>query len=373
MIGLYIHIPFCQSRCIYCDFVSSTLSQEWQAKYLRALEDEMFLRSKEMGEPVARTIYIGGGTPSQLSPQNLAGLMDALQRHFTWQPDCEFTLEANPDDITPAFISCLRDTPVNRISMGIQSTDDSVLRFLRRRHTARQAFDAIGQLQEAGYENISGDLIYGLPHQSLEMFEGDLKALLQTGIPHLSAYALQYEPGTPLYQMLQQGEIPAEDEEHSLRCYEMLMDFTAQAGMEHYEISNFARSGYRSRHNSSYWQGRPYLGLGAGAHSYDGRFIRRANTANIRTYMEGRHEAETEILGKDELYDERVMLGLRTAEGICLQALEQDFGTDKLLYLLRMAAPHLLRGTLIKKGEHLVLARKGLFVSDDIISSLMSD
>lgn len=373
MIGVYIHIPFCQSRCIYCDFVSTTLGQEWQARYLRALENEMSLRSNEMGTSIARTIYIGGGTPSQLSAQALATLMDALQKYFTWQKDCEFTLEANPDDITPAFIDSLRNTPVNRISMGIQSTDDKMLQFLHRRHTARQAFEAIERLQQAGYGNISGDLIYGLPHQSMEMFEADLTALLQTGIPHLSAYALQYEPGTALYRMMEHGEIPAEDEEHSLRCYETLMNLTAQAGMEHYEISNFARPGYRSRHNSSYWQGLPYLGLGAGAHSYDGHNIRRANTTNVRDYIAEHNESETETLSTEERYDERIMLGLRTAEGIHLPLLEQDFGTDKLQYLLRMAQPHLLRGTLTKKGEHLVLARKGLFVSDDIIASLMSD
>lgn len=372
MTGIYVHIPFCQSRCIYCDFVSSTLGHEWQARYIRALEREMRARSTENGAALARTIYIGGGTPSQLTPENLRALFGIIEEDFTFAPDAEFTLEANPDDITPEFVALLRESPVNRVSMGIQSTDDAVLRFLRRRHTADQALRAIRLLQDAGLTNLSGDLIYGLPGQTEAMFRKDLETLLNTGLPHLSAYALQYEEGTALHQMLKEGKIPPEDEELSLRCYQTLMDRTAERGLEHYEISNFARPGFRSRHNSSYWQGIPYLGFGAGAHSYDGQRTRRANTSKIQDYIKGA-APEEEVLTDDELYDERVMLGLRTREGISLTQLEQDFGPAMLRHLLRRARPWLVSGKLKKAGEQLVLTREGLFVSDAIIADLMAD
>ncbi len=373
MTGLYIHIPFCQSRCIYCDFVSSTLGAEWQARYIQALEREMQERRQENGPALARTIYIGGGTPSQLSPQNLSALFEIIKQNFSFSSEAEFTLEANPDDITPAFIKLLRQSPVNRISMGIQSTDNRTLRFLRRRHTAEQALQAISLLQEAGFHNLSGDLIYGLPGQTAEMFEKDLDTLLDTGIPHLSAYALQYEPGTALYRMMEKGDIPPEDEELSLRCYRLLIDRTAARGMQHYEISNFALPGMHSRHNSSYWQGLPYLGIGAGAHSYDGQRTRRANTADIQAYISGKARPEEEVLTDDERYDERVMLGLRTCQGIDLERLEADFGSHMLRHLMRHARPYTDSGRLKKAGEQLVLTREGLFISDAIISALLAD
>ncbi len=372
MFGVYIHIPFCRSRCVYCDFVSTTFGHEWQRRYVEVLLSEMQLRREELGTPRARTIYIGGGTPSQLSADVLMQLIDGIQRNFTWDADCEFTLEANPDDVTPQFVQLLADTPVNRVSMGVQSTDDEVLRFLRRRHTAEQALQAIERLQQAGLTNVSADLIYGLPHQTLDMFRQDVATLLATGIPHLSAYALQYEEGTPLYAMLERGEVPSEDEEYSLRCYEMLMDMTHEAGLHHYEISNFARTDMHSRHNSSYWQGLPYLGLGAGAHSYDGKSVRRANTGDVKAYINGQNDLEVEYLSKTELYDERVMLSLRTRQGLDLRQLQEDFGIAMRQHCERMAAPFVERGMLQKKSEHLVLARKALFVSDDIITHLLA-
>ncbi len=372
MFGVYIHIPFCHSRCVYCDFVSTTLGREWQQRYVGALLREMRQRREELGVSRARTIYIGGGTPSQLSADVLMQLMEGIQRNFTWDADCEFTLEANPDDVTPHFVQLLADTPVNRVSMGVQSTDDNVLRFLRRRHTVEQALRAIESLQQAGLANISADLIYGLPHQSLDMFCQDVGVLLATGIPHLSAYALQYEEGTQLYAMQQRGEVPPEDEEHSLRCYEALMDMTHSTGLHHYEISNFARTGMHSRHNSSYWQGLPYIGLGAGAHSYDGQCTRRANTSDVKVYINGKNETEVEVLSRTELYDERVMLSLRTREGLDLEQLQRDFGLAMRQHCERMAMPHVERGMLQRKGEHLVLARKALFVSDDIITHLLA-
>lgn len=395
--GIYVHIPFCRSRCIYCDFYSTTLPQTWQAAYVEAVGRELELTLPSPSGQVcnATSIYLGGGTPSLLSPEALRRLFALLQRHVATLPGTEVTIEANPDDVTPEWVALLKETPVSRVSMGVQSLDDGILRTLRRRHTAAQARRAVSLLQEGGYHNLSLDLIYGLPGQTLAQFEADVRQLLALGIPHLSAYALQFEPGTALFRMKETGQVSEADEELSRACYERLIDLTAEAGLEHYEISNFARPGFRSRHNSAYWTGAPYIGLGAGAHSYDGARARSFNCKNIKDYIaainRGEHPSETEVLTDCERYDERVMLSLRTAEGLSLDRLEQDFGPERRRYCERMAAPHVARGTLTLRtlpgdgpadgghertakrpaGETLCLTRRGLFVSDDIISDLM--
>ena len=322
------------------------------------------------------SLYLGGGTPSQLTPEALRRLFLLVSQHVMLAPDAEVTIEANPDDVTPEWITLLKDTPVNRVSMGVQSLDDSILRTLHRRHTAQQTIDAVRLLQEAGYENLSLDLIYGLPGQTLQQFTADVERVLSLGIPHLSAYALQFEQGTPLYRMRETGQISEADEELSLNCYQTLIDLCKDAGLEHYEISNFARPGWRSRHNSSYWNNSPYIGLGAGAHSYDPQTRRRSyNCEDVQRYIrsinEGRRPAETELLDEDTCYNERVMLRLRTCEGLSLSDIEHDFGLARRQYCERMAQPHLLAGRVKKAGEALCLTRQGLFVSDDIISDLL--
>ncbi len=370
--SIYVHIPFCRSRCVYCDFASSTLGRGWQARYLRALASEVLARRYENGVPVAHTIYIGGGTPSVLPPETLTGLCYILSDAFQFAEGMEFTIEVNPDDVTPLLISTLRKTPVNRVSMGAQSLSDDILRFLRRRHTASQVFSAIQMLQDAGYTNLSVDLIYGIPNQTLAMFQSDVSRLLATGIPHLSAYALQIESGTPLGVMLKNGSIEEADEELSLACYTSLLDLTEKAGMEHYELSNFCLPGFHSRHNSVYWTSLPYLGFGAGAHSFDGVRTRKANTANIKDYVSGRWVAQREVLTEAELYDEHVMLALRTRRGLQLSRIKKHFGERMLNYLLLQAAPHIERGLLLRDDDTLRLARSSLFVSNDIIADLLA-
>ncbi|MBQ8968976.1 MAG: radical SAM family heme chaperone HemW [Bacteroidaceae bacterium] len=379
-LGLYIHIPFCRSRCIYCDFYSTTLPETWQMRYVEALRREMEMvqsRAMRLSADGLSTLYIGGGTPSLLSPHALRLLFEFVERNFTLQPQAEVTIEANPDDVTAEWVSRLRDTPVNRISMGVQSLDDDILRTLRRRHTAGQARQAVGLLHRAGYTNLSMDLIYGLPGQTRAQFGADVREVLSMGVPHLSAYALQFEEGTPLAEMKRQGTVDEADEELSLSCYLQLLDLTQEAGLEHYEISNFARPGFHSRHNSSYWTGAPYLGLGAGAHSYDGERTRSFNCADVRAYVEainqGRLPSEAEVLSEKERYDERVMLSLRTSQGLSLTAIGRDFGPAMRRHCECMAQPHLHAGRLQKKpDETLCLTRQGLFVSDDIISDLMA-
>ena len=375
MTGLYIHIPFCKSRCIYCGFYSTTAEQMKQA-YVDAVCREMELRKavyekegKDVGKTLA-TVYLGGGTPSQLSPTQLQQLFDTIARHYDVSDDAEITIECNPDDVTEAFAELLRSLPVNRVSMGAQTFDDDRLQFIHRRHTSEQVTTAIQRLREKGIHNISIDLMYGFPEETLEEWEYDIQQALALNVEHISAYALTYEEGTPLYRLLEEGKVKEIDEERSLAMYDRLIDRLQEAGYEHYEISNFARKGWRSRHNSSYWQLVPYIGIGAAAHSYDGR-RRQWNIADINSYInhiqQGIVPAEGELLDKDSRYNDHVMLALRTCEGLDLSTLD----SDERSYCEETAKKFVLDGLLVKTDNHLRLSRKGLFVSDMIMSELM--
>ena len=387
MPSVYIHIPFCQSRCIYCDFYSTTHINQ-QARYVDCLLREMDSRrdewqqlTKEAGEQektCARTllsIYIGGGTPSTLPPSLLEHLLQQTALRFAPEAGTEITLEANPDDVTPAWTEALRTTPVNRVSMGVQTFDDAALKTLGRRHTAGQAREAVRRLREAGYENLSLDLIYGLPGQDLEAWKRNVEEVVALGVPHVSAYSLMFEEGTPLTRMREEGKVREMDDETSWQCYEWLCRRLREAGYEHYEISNFALPGYHSRHNSGYWDGTPYLGYGAGAHSYDGKRQRRGNLPALMQYMErveGGSEDyyETERLSDDDLYNEFVMTRLRTAQGFMPEELERRFGTRVLHYCQKMMIPHLQQGNLIQRGNRVCLSERGIFVSNEVISDL---
>lgn len=367
--GIYIHVPFCQKRCIYCDFYSTTYGPEWKRFYVSALKQEMLLRRTEIDSSRVPSLYIGGGTPSQLSSSLLVEMFQAVMETFSLADDAEVTIEVNPDDVSSQLIAALRQTPVNRISMGVQTFSDDLLRFLNRRHTSAQALRAVRLFREAGYDNISLDLIYGLPGQSFENWTNDVRQLLSLDVPHLSAYALSYEEGTPLYNMLQDGKLSEAPEDLSWRMYEYLLDEVAAAGMEHYEISNFAKPGMHARHNSSYWNGSPYLGLGPGAHSYDGINIRRSNDTSLKDYVQATGDVphQTEILNSNELYDELVMTRMRTASGLPLAILTPE----QKSYCLRMSEPHINAGNLLREGDALRLSRKGIFISNSIISDLM--
>lgn len=367
--GIYIHVPFCQKRCIYCDFYSTTCGLEWKRSYISALKREMRLRRSEIDFSRVPSLYIGGGTPSQLPPDLLIELFQAVQDNYTLTEDAEVTIEVNPDDVTPSLIDALHQTPVNRISMGVQTFEDEMLRFLNRRHTSEQALQAVQLFRDAGYNNISLDLIYGLPGQTFEAWTCDVQQLLKLGVPHLSAYALSYENGTPLYKMLQEGKVSEVSDELSWRMYEYLMDEAAARGNEHYEISNFAKPGMRARHNSSYWDGSPYLGLGPGAHSYDGKNVRRSNNTSLEEYVSATADVphQVEVLSREEQYDEMIMTRLRTASGLRLPALTPEQED----YCLQMAEQHLRCGNLLRDGDTLRLSRKGIFISNSVISDLM--
>lgn len=371
MAGLYVHIPFCKSRCIYCDFYSTTREAEKEA-YVNALCREITARKRELAHTRVHTIYIGGGTPSLLSSEQLNHILCKLHEEYEVAEDAEVTVEMNPEDVINKGSGENEKVQVNRVSLGIQTFDEKLLRLLRRRHTAQTAVRAVRELQDTGFDNISIDLIYGLPGQTMELWERDLDKAFGLGVQHLSAYALSYEEGTPLWRMRQQGEVREVNEILSVNMFELLCRRAKEAGFLHYEISNFAQPGRRSRHNSSYWTGEPYLGFGPGAHSYDGRRIRRANNADLSAYLQAEVAPATfETLTNEELYDEAVMCGLRTARGIDLCEVERRFGLQRSDYLQQMAHPHIKAGRLVVEEGRLHLSEDALMVSDDIMSDLM--
>lgn len=374
MAGIYIHIPFCKTRCIYCDFYSTTHT-ELKHRYVQALCRELALRKDYLkGEPV-KTVYLGGGTPSQLDEADFRQIFTTLEQVYGLHDAEEITLEANPDDLTDDYTAMLQTLPFNRISMGIQTFDDPMLKLLNRRHTARQALEAVARCRKAGFGNISIDLIYGLPGETESRWTNDLQQAIGLGVEHISAYHLTYEEGTRIYRLLQQHAIREVDEDASLRFFGLLKDTLEQAGYVHYEISNFCRPGRHSRHNSAYWQGIPYLGCGPSAHSFDTR-TREWNTASLDRYLaaleSGQRSFEREELDLTTRYNEYVMTGLRTMWGISLDGLQRLFGEKLSRYCRKMAAPHLAAGLLAIDGDHLHLTRKGIFISDGLISDLFS-
>ena len=371
MAGIYIHIPFCASRCIYCAFYSTT-SLDLRQQYVDAVCRETGVRSRETG---VRSIYLGGGTPSQLTIPQLRQIFDTLYKYNNVAEDAEITIEVNPDDVTEAFAQNLRTLPVNRVSMGAQTFNDQRLRYLHRRHTAAQVAEAVERLRAAGIRNISIDLMYGFPDETLNNWTHDIDAALALHVEHLSAYCLSIEEGTPLHRMMNghngnSHPCVLPDEETERAMYYLLKDRLEAAGLEHYEISNFARPGFRSRHNSAYWNYTPYIGLGAAAHSFDGH-TRSWNVADIHQYIKGIERGErlfdSETIEGDTRYNDLLTTALRTREGLDLNLLS-DRQRD---YCLRCARRFIDDGLLSIHLGHLALTRRGLFISDMIISSLM--
>ena len=380
MAGLYIHIPFCKSRCIYCAFYSTTELQLRQ-RYVDALCREMETHPFPLPEGMSiDTIYLGGGTPSQLTIPQLQQLFHYINKVYSPPSirgvagsETEVTIEVNPDDVTEAFVEGLKTLPVNRVSMGAQTFDDERLHFLRRRHSASQVTEAVRRLRTAGIRNISIDLMYGFPNETISHWQRDIDAALALDVEHLSAYCLMIEEGTVLYEQMRNEKLEMSNdrtEELERQMYELLIDKLTAAGYEHYEISNFAKPGYCSRHNSSYWHDVPYIGLGAAAHSYYGT-CRQWNVADIHQYIEAIERGETayeqEHLDPDTRYNDRITVALRTSEGLDLTALPARHRA----YCIHEAQRFLDDGLLSLRDNHLVLTRKGLFVSDYIMSSLV--
>lgn len=367
--GLYIHVPFCKTRCIYCAFYSTTFTTI-RDKYVDAVCKEIELRLPASQQPV--TIYFGGGTPSQLSIEQLKQIMDAI--NLVKNREVEITIECNPDDMTDEYAQGLADIGFNRVSLGVQSFNDNYLKFLNRRHNSKKVFKAIEQIRNAGIDNISIDLMYGLPNQTLEHWQTDIDTAISLGVQHISCYCLTYEEDTPLYEKLMNGEVSEIDDELALQMYNSLIDKLTSAGFEHYEISNFALPCYRSQHNSSYWNGIPYIGIGAGAHSYDGK-TRSWNICDAKQYIRTLSSdkksplkaiSEGEILSEENLYNELIMTRLRTSDGLVLEEIPSKYRK----HFEANSSQYYKSGMLAKQNGICRITRKGLFISDSILSTL---
>lgn len=369
---IYIHIPFCKTRCIYCDFFSTT-QLELRDQYVNAVCKEIELTDKYLDGDTIHSIYFGGGTPSQLTPSQTGRILDTIQAHHPIAQNCETTIEINPDDVTESYVAALRSLHVNRVSLGIQTFHNDILRFIHRRHTSQQAIDAVRQLQANGFSNISIDLMFGFPGETLEDWLHDIEQALKMNVQHISAYSLMYEEGTKLYDLLTHQQIQEIDEELSRTMYQTLTERLKDAGYEHYEISNFAQPNYYSRHNSSYWNNTHYLGLGAGAHSYNGT-SRQNNISNLKEYIDDIHlgepRVEIETLSNDQKYNETVMTRLRTSKGLNTDSIKMNFGNDFYHHLMTTATPYLNIGLLKITDGNLSLTPKGIYISNDIIASL---
>lgn len=387
MAGIYIHIPFCKRRCLYCDFFSTT-QLERMKEYVNALITEITLRKDDTSEPI-HTIYIGGGTPSVLP---IAEIERILQVVGIAQKE-EITIELNPGDASIAYLRSLREIGITRLSIGIQSFQDSLLKRIGRRHNAQQAIEAVKLAQAAGFNNISIDLMYALPGQSITQWKEDIETALGLHIQHISSYGLIYEQGTALTKQLEAGIINAIDEEVENEMYDYLCQRLQQAGYVHYEVSNFALPGYEARHNSNYWNETLYIGIGAGSHSLlqnkDKTYIRSANPSDLDTYIQGvlacnlqqtdlANIRENDILRPEDVYNERIMLGLRTNKGIMLDTLftgcEHNLSFTDLRHSIENQIDVMIDQQLLRKdGNRIVATQQGIHILNQIIEKLMID
>lgn len=372
MSGIYVHIPFCKSKCIYCDFYSIAVSSLVD-DYCNALKKEIAFRSNQLTDRHIRTIYFGGGTPSMLEIGKIEGILSEIYNNYTVDSNSEITLEANPESLNAEYLHQLRQIGINRLSIGIQSFNDATLKFLKRRHTAKEAIESVLTAKKCGFDNISIDLIYGITGIDNKMWEKQLDTAFSLPISHLSCYCLGIEDNTLLHRYTAEDKYIPTDDESCLQQFLAFDSKVSENGFEHYEISNASKPNMRSRHNSSYWNRTEYLGLGPGAHSYYNG-IRAWNIANVKEYIKGISEGNmcltTETLSETDIFEENIMLGLRTSEGINLREIEQRFGREKVAEI-RTAISNLQPDLYQFDGNSFSLTPKGMFVSDSIIVELI--
>lgn len=376
MAGIYIHIPFCKQACYYCDFHFST-STKRKNELVEALCTELLLRKNEFGNETIETIYFGGGTPSLLSLAELNLIFTVIYKNFTVEANAEITLEANPDDLSLDKIKELAASPVNRLSIGIQSFFDDDLQFMNRAHTATESKKCL-EIALNYFNNISIDLIYGIPKMTLKKWQANLEQTYQFNIPHISSYALTVEEKTALYHFIKNKKVLAPNENNALRHFNYLIKSTRAKGYLQYEISNFALPGFYSKHNTSYWQGKKYLGIGPSAHSYNGE-QRSWNVANNAKYIAAINKQklpfEIEKLTLNNRFNERIMTGLRTIWGVTFSTIESEFGARYVELLKKNAQPYIEQGLLeihpqSFSSSALIVTDKGKFLIDGISSSL---
>ncbi|WP_291400178.1 radical SAM family heme chaperone HemW [Daejeonella sp.] len=372
MAGIYLHIPFCKKACHYCDFHFST-SPQYKEPMLKALRQEILLRKSYLNNQSIETIYFGGGTPSLLSANELQILLGEIVDQFDVSSKAEITIEANPDDLNPQRVKELRQTLINRFSIGIQSFFEEDLRWMNRAHTATEAQSSIKRVQDAGFENITADLIYGYPLLTNPKWEHNIQELIQLNIPHISSYSMTVEPATALSSFIKKGEQKAMDEGQSAAQFLILMEQLKEAGFDHYEISNFAKPGSYSKHNSNYWEGISYLGIGPSAHSFNGE-SRQWNISNNAKYIDqiekGKIPAEIEELTLENRINEYIMTSLRTSKGMDLDKIADQFGSDYSNEIKNNLDAFTEKNWILKKDQQIILTTDGKLFADHIASEL---
>ena len=372
MAGIYLHIPFCKQACTYCNFHFST-SLRYKDDLVQALRKEIIAEKDYLGGEEVATIYFGGGTPSILAVEDCRLLIDDLRKHFAVATDVEITLEANPDDVTPEKAAAWKNLGINRLSIGIQSFFEEELRWMNRAHNADQAKACIENSYAAGIDNLSIDLIYGSPLLTDDMWQQNVETAIGYGIKHLSCYALTVEEKTPLHKNISLQKTIDVDNDKQARQFLQLMEWLRNAGYEHYEVSNFAKPGFRSKHNSSYWKGFSYLGLGPSAHSFNGR-ERRWNIANNNVYIKsingGGAEREIEKLTPSQQLNESIMISLRTMEGIDLNKMQMEWGEKERKRIEKDLTKYLRTGLIKMSNDHAQLTDEGMLRADGIAADL---
>jgi len=370
---LYIHIPFCKQKCSYCNFHFST-SLKLKNEMLFAIKNELSLRNNELKNKTLETLYFGGGTPSILEVDEIKMLMDEILKYFDFSRDIEITLEANPDDLDQKFLKGVAEIGINRLSIGIQSFHDEDLRLMNRAHSSSQAESSVKRAQDAGIQNISIDLIYGAPTSNFEIWKQNLDKAIVLEVPHISSYALTIEPRTALENWINKGKISPPKENTQNEEFYYMVDFLKDNGFDHYEISNFGKPDFYSKHNTSYWKYKPYLGIGPSAHSYDGGQIRAWNIANnslyIKDLLQGKLPIEKEILSEKDRYNEMLMIGLRTSWGVDLAKIKNDFSDEIIQKFNADIQPKIEQGILLIENNHLKIPEKHWFFADGIASDL---
>ena len=375
MAGIYIHIPFCRRFCRYCDFYSIT-DESLEEEFIGAVVRETELRSGYLEGETVETVYFGGGTPSLLSEARTGKIIEAIRKNHIVSDDPEITFEVNPDDVTEGYFRSLKDLGINRISLGVQSWDDKRLKYLGRRHNAAQSAEALKLVFDEGFENVSADLIYGIPGMNIDDLKHDIEKTLSYPVTHISAYHLTIEKGTRLAAMKEKGRLTEIDEERSNTMFSLLGNICREKGFIQYEISNFAREGFISKHNSSYWKQIPYLGLGPSAHSFDRR-SRQWNVSDVKAYIKSLESGivpfEREELDRYTVFNEYVMTALRTMWGIDLAHVESFYDKELHDYLVNMSEKYIRYGMMKRKKNTLILTDQGKMISDNIIAELIME
>ena len=367
MAGIYIHIPFCKSKCAYCNFFS-VVSEKQRADFLEALKWEAVKRKDYLGGEAVRTFYFGGGTPSILRVTEISEILNCLKMNYKTAAASEITLEANPDTVSKESLLEFKSLGINRLSIGIQSFFDDDLQYLSRKHDSKHAKQVLDWAQEVGFQEVTLDLIYGIPTLTDEKWRKNLEIFFSTGINHLSAYALTVEEKTALGQRINRGVAAAVSEDATIRQYEILCEMTHNQGFEHYEISNFARPGHYSKHNTIYWKGEKYLGLGPSAHSFDG-VSRQWNVASVKDYCES-YSFEREELTLDDCYNEYIMTSFRTMWGCNLDYIRQNCGEKYAKKFEKGVKNHIASGKMFQIGQNFILNDNGMLFADGIAAEL---